>query len=198
MREEYPDRADRGAPGVGGRRTAEECERERANGDDHSERSHPGMMTAPVDFDVKIVRAEPTPTAVVAETTTWAEFPRLWGPLLGEVWAFLRGSDLKTGRNVMVYKDDRPRVEVGAEVGSTFAGNGRVVPSTLPAGRAATTIARGEPGTALAAAHEAVLAWCTANGHATTGVRWEIYGHWLENQDPALFETEVYCLLTPE
>ena len=28
-----------------------------------------------------------------------------------------------------------------------------------------------------------------------TGVRWEIYGHWLEDQDPALFETEVYWLL---
>jgi len=36
--------------------------------------------------------------------------------------------------------------------------------------------------------------WCAANGHEVSGARWEIYGHWLEDQNPALFETEVYWL----
>jgi effector-binding domain-containing protein len=98
----------------------------------------------------------------------------------------------------MLFKDDLPNVEVGAEVGGSFAASGRVVPSRLPAGLAATTVARGAPSPeGLARAHTTVLDWCAANGHQPTGVRWEIYGHWLEDQDPALFETEVYWLLAP-
>jgi effector-binding domain-containing protein len=151
-----------------------------------------------MDDAVRIVTTAQAPTAVVAETTSWQAFPQLWGELLAEVWAFLRGTDLETGRNVMLYRDDVPNVEVGAEVSGTFAASGRVMPSSLPAGRAATTVARGEPSAAgLAKAHTAVLEWCTANGRQVTGVRWEIYGHWLEDQDPALFETEVYWQLAP-
>jgi len=47
----------------------------------------------------------------------------------------------------------------------------------------------------LARAHALVVHWCGANDRKVTGARWEIYGHWLEDQDPALFETEVYWLL---
>jgi effector-binding domain-containing protein len=148
---------------------------------------------------VRIVTVLPTPTAVVAQATNWRDFPQLWGELLAEVWAFLRGSDLVAGRNIMLYKDDTPHVEVGAEVNGSFAANGRVVPSSLPAGRAATTVLRGAPSPdTLASAHAAVLDWCRAGGHDLTGVRWEIYGHWLEDQDPALFETEIYWLLAPK
>jgi effector-binding domain-containing protein len=146
--------------------------------------------------EVRIVMAPGTHTAVVAETTTWDAFPALWGQLLAEVWSFLRSSGLTTGRNVMLYKDDAPSVEVGAEVSASFTGTGRVAPSSLPAGRAAVTVARGAPSPAtLAIAHAAVRDWCAAHGHVLSGARWEIYGHWLEDQDPALFETEVYWLL---
>lgn len=52
------------------------------------------------------------------------------------MWALIRGSDLWTdGRNVMVYVDDVPNVEVGVEVTKAFPPSGRVVPSALPAGR---------------------------------------------------------------
>lgn len=152
-----------------------------------------------MDDAVQIVTTAQTPTAVVAEATSWEEFPQLWRALLTEVWTFLRDSDLTTGRNVMLYKDDSPNVEVGAEVSGSFTGTGRVVPSSLPAGRAATAVARGEPSPLeLARAHTAVRSWCAANGHTLTGVRWEIYGHWLEDQDPALFETEVFWQLERE
>jgi effector-binding domain-containing protein len=152
-----------------------------------------------MDDAVRIVTTPHTPTAVVADTTTWEAFPQLWGALLAEVWTFLRGSGLTTGRNVMVYRDDAPSVEVGAEVSDSFTRSGRVVPSSLPAGRAAAAVARGEPSpVGLARAHTAVRDWCAAHGHELTGVRWEIYGHWLEDQDPALFETEVYWLLEPD
>jgi effector-binding domain-containing protein len=145
---------------------------------------------------VRIVTTPGTPTAVVAETTTWTDFPQVWPALLDEVWTFLRASDLTTGRNVMLYTDDRPHVEVGAEVGGSFTGNGRVVPSSLPAGRAATAVVCGAPSAeGLADGHAAVREWCAANGHELTGVRWEVYGHWREDQDPARFETELYWLL---
>jgi effector-binding domain-containing protein len=149
-----------------------------------------------MEHAVSIVTTSATPTAVIRETTTWERYPTLWGELLGEVWAFVRSTDLKAGRNVMLYADDVPNVEVGVEVGEAFASDGRVVASTLPAGRAATTVARGEPSPeGIDAAHAAVVEWCEANGHARTGVRWEVYDHWRD--DPSTFETAVYWLLTP-
>jgi hypothetical protein len=98
-----------------------------------------------VDAAVRIVTPPATPTAVISATTSWAEFPGLWRELLAEVWAYLRDSDLRGGRNVMLYKDDLPCVEVGAEVSGAFVGNGRIVQSSLPGGRAAATVLRGEP-----------------------------------------------------
>jgi effector-binding domain-containing protein len=96
----------------------------------------------------------------------------------------------------MLYEDDVPNVEVGVEVAQAITAGGRIVASALPAGRAATTVHRGEPSPeGLDAAHAAVLAWCEANGHARTGVRWEVYDHWRD--DPSGFETAVYWLLTP-
>jgi hypothetical protein len=95
----------------------------------------------------------------------------------------------------MLYKDDVPNVEVGVEVADSFAPSGRVVPSTLPAGRAARTVARGAPSLdGLTAAHHAFGAWCADSGLEPTGIRWEVYGHWRD--DPDRFETDVYWLLS--
>jgi hypothetical protein len=47
--------------------------------------------------------------------------------------------------------------------------------------------ARGKP-------HEAVRAWCAAQGHALAGPNWEVYGHW--NHDPQQLITEVFYLLS--
>ena len=94
----------------------------------------------PVEVSVKTV--DPTPTAVVAAATTWAEFAQTWGPMLNEVWSFLRGGappGLYThGHNVMLYKDDVPNVEVGVQVTGSFPPAGQVVASELPGGLAAT------------------------------------------------------------
>ena len=69
---------------------------------------------------VRFMTVEARPTAVVEQTTTWTEFPKLWGPLLGQVYEFVRPRpELATGdgdelwQNVMLYKDQRPDVEVG-------------------------------------------------------------------------------------
>jgi effector-binding domain-containing protein len=146
-----------------------------------------------VHHEVRLRRAEACPTAVVAQQTTWEEFPALWGRLLDEVYTFLRdGGATQEGHNVMLYRDDVPNVEVGVQVTGPFTPAGRVVPSVLPAGRVATTIHRGSYDH-LNAGHRAVLAWCDAHGHELTGTRWEIYGDWHENPDD--LETEICYLL---
>ena len=132
-------------------------------------------------------------TAVIPAATTWDAFPALWVRPLDEVWEAVRSNQaIAPGRNVMLYKDDLPNVEVGVEVAEPFVAIGRVQPSTLPAGRVATTIHRGDYGK-LGAAHEAVTGWCQSNGLRRAGARWEIYWHWKGSE--ADQEVEVYYLL---
>src|SRR5204863_8352998 len=103
-------------------------------------------------------------SAVKPAATTWDGFPSLWVRLLDEVWEVVRSNDsIKPGRNVMLYKDALPNVEIGVEVEEPFAAIGRVEPSTLPAGRVATTVHHGDYGE-LGAAHEAVIGWCRSKG----------------------------------
>jgi effector-binding domain-containing protein len=134
----------------------------------------PGMTV-----EVTVTDVEPTPTAVVVAATTWAEWPRTWGPMLDQVWSFLRGDPpaglYKHGHNIMLYKDDVPNVEVGVQVNRAFAPAGRVVPSTLPGGLVATARHTG-PIVDIGDTHRAVCDWSTEHGYQLTGVRWEIYG----------------------
>ena len=142
---------------------------------------------------MKLVEAEPRPTAVAPARTTWPEFPALWGQLLGEVWACLRAAGIDRGcRNIMLYFNDEPTVEVGVLLDHPCPLTGRVVPSSLPAGPAAMTVHRGPFGE-VGAAHQAVFGWCAAQGHQISGVRWEIYGP--HHDDPAQQWTEVYWQL---
>ncbi|MES2170744.1 MAG: GyrI-like domain-containing protein, partial [Actinomycetota bacterium] len=114
-----------------------------------------------------------------AAATTWPDFPTAWGPMLDEVWSYLRGDAPEglyaNGHNVMLYKDDVPNVEVGVQVTGPFAAVGRVIPSALPGGRVVTATHTG-PIATLGSTHDAVRDWATANGHRLIGSRWEVYG----------------------
>jgi len=133
------------------------------------------------------------PTAVVAATTSWQEFPTLWRPHLVEVWTCLHAGGIDRGcRNIMLYWDDTPHVEVGVELLVPCPLTGRVVASALPTGQVAMTTHFG-PYAGLAAAHKAVIDWCDAQGRQRVGTRWEVYGP--HNDDPAKVWTEVYYLL---
>jgi effector-binding domain-containing protein len=134
------------------------------------------------------------PTAVVAATTTWHEFPTLWKDLLDEVWSCLHAGGVRRGcPNVMLYLDDVPHVEVGVELNQPCPLTGRVVASALPAGQVAVTVHHG-PYAGLASAHRVVLDWCAAQGLRPAGPRWEIYGP--HRDDPAELTVEVYHLLS--
>ena len=158
--------------------------------------------TRPIaEIGVTFVRVDPRPIAVIAQSTTWKDFPQVWGPLLDEVYRFVRSRDeLATGagderwQNIMLYKSDRPDVEVGVLVSAQFTPVGRVTPSELPGGEVATATHRGDYGQ-LGVTHGAVRDAIAARGRELDGPCWEIYGHWRE--DPAALETEVFWLLRP-
>jgi effector-binding domain-containing protein len=161
---------------------------------DTSRRGCDGARERCVEHPVRIMERTATPTAVVPVATSWDAFPALWGQLLDEVWAFVRGAGLSAGHNVMLYKDDVPNVEVGVEIASPFTPSGRVVSSALPAGRVAMTVGRGPlSAESIDRAHRAVIDWCAANRHALDGTRWEVYGH--ERGDAQAMEIEVCWLL---
>jgi effector-binding domain-containing protein len=146
-----------------------------------------------MDYEVTITDVVTRPTAVVPATTTWQEFPTLWGQLLGEVWDCLHAGGIHRGcRNIMLYRDGVPNVEVGVLLDQPYPLTGRVVASALPAGTAAMTVHRGPFGE-VGSAHDAVLAWCATHRRRTIGTRWEVYGP--HNDDPAEQWTEVYWLL---
>jgi effector-binding domain-containing protein len=133
------------------------------------------------------------PTAVVAATTTWQEFPTLWRELLDEVWACLRAGGIQRGcRNIMLYLDDTPHVEVGVELLVPCALTGRVAASALPAGQVAMTVHRGSYA-GLGEAHQAIHDWSQEQERKLAGPRWEVYGP--HSDDPAEIWIEVYYLL---
>jgi effector-binding domain-containing protein len=146
-----------------------------------------------VSHEVRLESVAARPTAVVAATTTWPEFPALWPELSGEVWACLRAAGIQRGcRNVILYLDDVPHVEVGVELTQPCPLTGRVVASHLPAGPVAMTVHSG-PYSGLGEAHQAVHDWCAEQGRQPAGPRWEVYGP--HDPDPAKVWTEVYYLL---
>ena len=146
--------------------------------------------------EVAVKAVDPAPTAVVAAATTWAEFPKIWGPMLDQVWSFLRGDApeglYEQGHNVMLYKDDVPNVEVGVQVSRSFDPTGHVVASALPGGLVATATHTG-PTAQVGDTHQAVREWSTANGYRLAGPHWEIYG----DPDPSAghFDVEVFWSL---
>jgi effector-binding domain-containing protein len=151
------------------------------------------LMGGNMSYEVTMKAVEARPTAVVPATTTWQAFPKLWLELSNEVWACLRAGGITRGcRNIMLYWDDVPHVEVGVELLVPCPLSGRVIASSLPAGQVAMTTHWGAY-SQLGEAHQAVMDWCAAQGKPKTGTRWEVYGP--HNDDPAKVWTEVYYLL---
>jgi effector-binding domain-containing protein len=135
-------------------------------------------MLRAMTVEVTVQTVGPTPTAVIAATVTWEEFPKMWGPMLDQVWSFLRSEApdglYQHGHNVMLYSGEVPNVEVGVQVTGSFAPAGRVVASVLPGGLVATATHSG-PVAGIGDTHQAVREWSTANGYRLAGPHWEIY-----------------------
>lgn len=158
-------------------------------------------MTEP-EVDVEIVEVAARPTAIMREQTNWPQLGTTIQRLLDHVWTVMRTEAMAPrlshddfGENVILYLDSHPTIEVGVLVDRPIAETDGLEPSEMPAARIARAVHRG-PYDQLGRTHGAVQAWCDANGETRTGVSWEHYGHWHENQN----ETEtavVYVLRGP-
>ena len=145
----------------------------------------------------KFVTAQPI--AAVRRRVRIGEVGRVWKPALDLVWEFLRSQhDLRTdGHNCFLYQHPAPGEEVmvvdfGVQVTRPFDNAGEVICSETPAGEVVMTTHIGSYAR-LAAAHQAVRSWSTANGRPLGGRWWEVYGDWIN--DEAKLETQVIYLL---
>jgi effector-binding domain-containing protein len=84
-------------------------------------------------------------------------------------------------------------MEIGTIVGRSFQAKGEVVPSDLPAGRAAHFLLKG-PFDGMPGAWQTLFGWCKAEKLELAGINWEIYMPW-QGVDPAKLETDLYALL---
>ncbi|BBO32371.1 GyrI-like domain-containing protein [Lacipirellula parvula] len=147
--------------------------------------------------EVRLEASTGSSVAVVHRQATRPQLGAVVQAACGVVWNTLRAAQVAgVGRHVAIYWDDTIRLDVGAEVAEPFAGAGEVVGATLPRGMTAAATHVG-PYDQLGGAHQAIQAWCSANGRPLAGPSWEIYGHWQNewNADPTLIRTDVYYLL---
>jgi effector-binding domain-containing protein len=147
-------------------------------------------------YEIQLADSKPTTTAVIRSRVPAQELAQFVPAACGEVWSFIRSAGLRRpGRHVALYLNDG-FVEVGAEVSGPFTGNERVHCSQLPGGIVATTVHFGPYGN-LGDAHTAVREWCAGHGRRSSGISWEIYGHWEDswNRDPSKIRTDVFHLL---
>src|SRR5260370_21665741 len=83
-------------------------------------------------------------------------------------------------------------MEIGTIVSRPFTAKGEVVPSDLPAGRAAHFLLKG-PFDGMPGAWQTLFDLCKAEQLELAGLNWEIYMPW-QGVDPAKLETHLYTL----
>ena len=117
----------------------------------------------------------------------------LVGELIGEVWGFLEAKGVHpTGgpyaRTIYMPGTD---IEVGFIVEHPLAGEGRVISSELPGGRAAIATHIG-PYDQLGPVHKAVLTWVAEHNLQPAGAPWELYlSDPAREPDPKNWRTDV-------
>ncbi len=144
-----------------------------------------------------IVPVERRLTAVVRTKVPFAKIPDAQRSARSAVAAALLSLEAgPAGRPCTRFRtpaDSMLDMEIGTIVARSFAPKGEVVPSDLPAGRAAHFQLKGSfegmPG-----AWQTLFDWCKAEKLDLAGVNWEIYMPW-EGVDPAKLETDLYALL---
>jgi effector-binding domain-containing protein len=152
------------------------------------------------EYTVSLHVAAPRTVAAVHARLPIAAVPSTFRRYLDQVYAAARtGAVRLDGQNIFVYRDapDRPSeadIDFGVGVTAPFVAVGAVEPTSLPVGEVATTTHWGGYA-ALGAAHDAIIEWCRVHGRRRAGPRWEVYGHWTE--DETRLRTDVFYLLEP-
>ena len=144
-------------------------------------------------YDVRIDTVQPQRIAAVRAAWTRETLPSVIISSLDQVYEYLNAQpQLPRGHNVVVYHS-RSELEAGVQVGAPFEGAGAVTSSATPSGRVARTLHRG-PYARIGEANDAIHAWCREKGHQLSGLSWEVYGDWAENE--AELETEIFWQLS--
>jgi effector-binding domain-containing protein len=157
-------------------------------------------MTIPREYTVSLQTAPSRMIAAVHARVPMGAVATTFRRYLDQVYAAARaGAVHLDGQNVFVYRDtpDRPteaEVAFGVGVTAPFVAVGAVEPTLLPVGEVATTTHWGSYAE-LGAAHRAVIEWCRVHERRRAGLRWEVYGHWTD--DEAHLRTDVFHLLEP-
>ena len=144
-------------------------------------------------YDVRIDTVQPQRIAAVRAAWTRETLPSVIISSLDQVYEYLNAQpQLPRGHNVVIYHS-RSALEAGAQVSGAFDGAGAVLPSATPGGRVARTLHRG-PYARIGEANDAIHSWCRENRQPMTGLSWEVYGDWAENE--ADLETEIFWQLS--
>lgn len=145
-----------------------------------------------------IVSVERQLTAIVRASVPFAEIPTAQRGARAKVDAALASLAAgSAGRSLTRFRtpsDGRLDMEMGTIVARPFAATGDVVPSELPAGRAAHFQLKGSF-EGMQDAWQTLFDWCKAEKLSLAGINWEIYSPW-DGVDTAKLETDLYSLLT--
>ena len=148
------------------------------------------------EYAVTVQLARPRSIAAVRVRLPIRDVPRRFADYLDQVYAASRTGAIELdGQNIFVYRGDahgEADIEFGVGTKRSFDQIGSVVLCATPSGKAATTTHWGDYA-GLAAAHDAVVAWCRSQGRSIAGPRWEVYGHWSVNPDTR--RTDIFYLL---
>jgi effector-binding domain-containing protein len=135
---------------------------------------------------VEIRELTPQPVVSIRQTIPIADLTAAQAESLHELWRLLRVRGVTPAGPPFVryhtFGDGETDVEIGVPVADTVVGEGRVVGTELPGGRAVTTVhlgAHDRLGEAYHRVGESVAAHGQANGPG-----WEVY-HWIDlTQEP--------------
>jgi effector-binding domain-containing protein len=145
----------------------------------------------------RIVTVERQLTAVIKAKVPFAEITAAQRSARAAVNAALSSLDAEpTGRPCTRFRTPASgalEMEIGTIVSRPFTAKGEVVPSDLPAGRAAHFLLKG-PFDGMPGAWQTLFDWCKAEQLELAGINWEIYMPW-QGVDPAKLETDLYALL---
>ena len=145
----------------------------------------------------RIVAVERQLTAVIKAKVPFAEIPGAQRSARAAVNAALSSLDAEpTGRPCTRFRtpaNGALEMEIGTIVSRPFTAKGEVVPSDLPAGRAAHFLLKG-PFDGMPGGWQTLFDWCKAEQLELAGINWEIYMPW-QGVDPAKLETDLYALL---
>lgn len=155
-------------------------------------------MTVSREYNVSLQMAAQRTVAAVHARLPISAVPNMFRRHLDQVYAAARTAVIRLdGQNVFVYRDapdQLAEVAFGVGVTTPFVAIGNVEPTSLPVGEVATTTHWGSYAE-LGAAHHAIIDWCRMHGRRLVGPRWEVYGHWTE--DETRLRTDVFYLLEP-